>query len=342
MSKKFPTWEELGLLRRTRCLLEFSGLWLATKIVPLLPAAVLRGVARLAGRLVCRFDKRGRSYAEANLRMVFGNRLTDGEIRAIAEGSYAQFARTMLELFWVPNIRRDNYRSRIELVGYDRAREVCRASGGVIGICLHYGNFEWLSLLSGYEITQGVIVTQKFRNPLIGPVFDRLRASGGHRIIQQERSILSTLRHLKNGGSVGILVDLQLDPRLPSTPVRTFGRWCPMTKMHAVLHKRTGCPIVPMESIPLPDGRYRQVMHEPMSFPPEVTEQEIVQRCWDVLEPGILRQPAAWLWPYKHWRFVPEGEDPARYPFYASQEKAFDDLMAAEIPGHGTKRTAGE
>jgi lauroyl/myristoyl acyltransferase len=153
----------------------------------------------------------------------------------------------------------------------------------------------------------------------------------GHRIISQERSMLVTLKHLKAGGNIGILIDLQLDPRLPSVPVRSFGRWCSMTKIHAVLQKRTGYPIIPIESVPLPDGRYRTIAHPPLHFPADATEQEIAQKCWDIFEEQVRRQPEAWLWAYKHWRFIPKGEDAADYPFYASPNADFDELMKAEV-----------
>ena len=338
MARKFPTWEELGPARRVRCRIEYAGLSFAAWLVPRLPWRVLRAVADFLGGAVYHLDRRGRAYALSNLTMAFGAEKSAREIRRIAKDSYRQFARTMLELFWVRNYRRDNYRDLVEVEGYDKVREVCRGGRGVIGVCLHYANFEWLSLTGGFEVTQGVIVTQQFRNPLLGPVFDRLRASGGHRIIQQERSLLSTLKHIKGGGSVGILVDLQLDPREPSVPVRSFGRWCPMTKMHAILHQHTGLPIVPFACVPLPGGRYRMVAHEPMTFPPGTTEREIAQRCWDVLETQVRRQPEAWLWAYKHWRHVPPGGDPAQYPFYASRHAAFDELFQTEIaavPGAG-------
>jgi hypothetical protein len=47
----------------------------------------------------------------------------------------------------------------------------------------------------------------------------------------------------------------------------------------------------------------------------------------------VRRHPEAWLWAYKHWRFVPKGEDAANYPFYASRQEAFDDLMQTEVAG---------
>ena len=331
MAKKFPKWEELGRWPRARCRLEFAGLWSVSRLVPLLSWRGVRGLAWFLGGLVYALDRRGRSYALANLQMIFGAEKTPVEIECIARDSYRQFARTMLELFWARNFTGKNYTQRMSMEGWDEARALVKKNSGGIILCLHYGNFEWLSIAGAYEFLPGCIVTQQFRNPLLGPIFDRLRATSGHRIIAQERSMLVTLKHLKAGGNIGILIDLQLDPRLPSVPVRSFGRWCSVTKIHAMLQKRTGLPIIPIESVPLSDGSYRTIAHPPLHFVPEATEQEIAQKCWDIFEAQVRRQPEAWLWAYKHWRFVPPGGDAATYPFYASRNDSFDELFNAEV-----------
>ena len=316
--------------RRIRYRLEFSGLWLAASLVPLFPLSLVRALARGLGILVFHLDRRGREVAMDNLRTVYGKEKSEEDIRRIACDSAAQFARTMLELFWARNFTADNYRDHMVMEGWDQARELNRRHRGGIFVCLHYGNFEWLSIAGAFEELPGCIVTQQFKNPLLGPVFDKLRALSGHRIIQQQRSMLVTLKHLKNGGNIGVLIDLQLDPRLPSVPVRSFGRWCPVTKLHAMLQQHTGLPVIPIESVPLPDGRYRTIAHDPIYFPPDATEQDIVQKCWNFFEPQVRRQPEAWLWAYKHWRFRPESAQES-YPDYAITKSRFDELLQGTV-----------
>jgi lauroyl/myristoyl acyltransferase len=99
-----------------------------------------------------------------------------------------------------------------------------------------------------------------------------------------------------------------------------------------MLQKRAGYPIIPIESVPLPDGRYRTIAHDPIHFPAEATEREVAQRCWDFFEPHIRRQPEAWLWFYRHWRFKPSaGGD--KYPAYAENKARFDRAIAAAGAG---------
>lgn len=97
-----------------------------------------------------------------------------------------------------------------------------------------------------------------------------------------------------------------------------------------MLQKHTGLPIIPIESVPLPDGRYRTIAHDPIYFSPEATEQEIVQKCWDFFEPQIRRQPEAWLWAYRHWRFRPP-ESEESYPSYARVKGRFTRMLQQAV-----------
>ena len=54
------------------------------------------------------------------------------------------------------------------------------ARQAAVYLCLHYSNFEWLSQFGAYTIANGPVIAQRFKNPLIGRIFDRLRSSTGH------------------------------------------------------------------------------------------------------------------------------------------------------------------
>lgn len=315
------------MLRRARYRIEYAGLWLVAHAVPLLPFGAVRRLAVVLGVLFFVLDRHGRAVSLANLDVAFGAARTRAEKIRIARGSYRQFARTMLELFWARNLTAGNYTRYMRMEGWEQARRLNREYNGGIFVCLHFGNFEWLSIAGAFEGLPGCIVTQEFKNPLLGPVFDRLRAISGHRIIQRERAMLTTYKHLKNGGNIGVLIDLNVPPRQPSVIIDSFGLKCSVTQLHAMLQKRTGYPVIPIESVPLADGTYRTIAHDPIHFPADATEAEIAQACWDFFEPHVRGQPEAWLWTYKHWRFRPQ-EGARGYPFYANPNPRFEAALA--------------
>lgn len=308
--------------------LEYAGLTAAAWLVRQLDFRTLRPLADFIGSVVYRCDPRGRRTALQNIESAFPGKFSPTHKRWIARGSYQTFARTMLELFWAPNMTEEFVRKHVVFEGWER--DICRANPekSAIYCCMHFSNFEWLSLVGAYSITRGPVIAQNFRNKFLGPIFNNLRASTGNTVIPQERAMIKMLKHLKSGGKFGMLIDLNIDPREGAVPIKTFGGLISsVTPAHVALAQRTGAAIVPIECRPLPEGRYRVIHHSPIECPPEADPSPLVQKCWDALEPGIFAHPECWLWPYKHWRYKPRDNN-SRYPAYANCSTRFDKLLS--------------
>jgi hypothetical protein len=50
----------------------------------------------------------------------------------------------------------------------------------------------------------------------------------------------------------------------------------------------------------------------------------MAQACWDQFEQVVRKNPAPWLWMYKHWRYRPLAANLAAYPFYANLSQDFE------------------
>lgn len=318
-------------LKRLRYRLEHSALEAVAWLIPHLPYGALRPLADALGSLAYCLDARGRGNALENLRAAFGDEYDPAARARIARASYRNFARTMLALFWSPNLTGDRWRQYLRVEGLD-ADPIHRdpAQPGLY-FCAHFGNWEWLSHASAFAIQTGPIIFQAFKNPLLGPVFSRLRAVSGHEIIPQERALIRMLKHLRGGGKFGALTDLSLDPKRGAVAIRCFGLWTSASPILHALRDRTGAKLVFCECVPAPDGTYVARYRPPVEIPAGATATEITQLCWNEIERSIRERPELWLWAYKQWRFRPAAGDSAhlaRYPAYAHEAKRFDRLIA--------------
>ncbi|MEP7015201.1 MAG: hypothetical protein ABI925_07160 [Verrucomicrobiota bacterium] len=306
--------------------LEWIGLLAATKLVPLLSRKACFRLANFLGALMSIFDRQGREIVLANLEAAFGERFSMEQRKQIARESFQHFARTMLDLLWSPRLTRENFSRYIELENFE---EVARFAGEKLSLlvaCYHYSNFEWLSLACGFLGVAGTIITQEFKNPLLGPVFKRIRQNSGHEMIPRERGIVRLYTALRRKGRTAILVDLSIPPTQGAVPINCFGLMISATSAHAWLHERTGVPIVPAHCQPLPDGRYRLVFHPSIDNAGGKSLAEVAQECWDVFEPYVRENPGPWLWMYKQWRYRPANSED-EYPFYAKFSPKFHRLI---------------
>lgn len=314
--------------KRIRYRLEWLGLTLATKVIPLFSRRACYHFAQAAGALLSLVDRRRYKVALSNLEAAFGDRFSPKERRQIARESFQHFGRSMVDLLWSPRLTRQNFSQYIDLENFEETTRDTGPERSLMIACYHYSNFEWLSLACGFLDLQGTIISQEFKNSSLDPIFKRLREQSGHELVPRERGIMRLYKVLRRKGRTAMLVDLTVPPSQAAVAIDCFGIETSVTSAHAWLHERTGVPIVPAHTEPLPDGRYRLVFHPKIGNTGGMTPQQIAQACWNSFEPYVRKNPAPWLWMYKHWRYRPAHPD-RLYPFYANFYRPFEDLVVA-------------
>src|SRR6266480_4808903 len=84
--------------KRIRYRLEWIGLLLAARLIPLCSRRICDYVARLAAALLSFLDRPRYRVALSNLEVAFGNRFSPAERRKLARQSFQYFAQTMVDL----------------------------------------------------------------------------------------------------------------------------------------------------------------------------------------------------------------------------------------------------
>jgi lauroyl/myristoyl acyltransferase len=312
--------------KRIRYRLEWVGLLLAAKLIPLCSRKACHHLARTAGALLGFLDRHRYQVALSNLEAAFGDRFSRDERQEIVRESFQHFARTMVDLLWSSRLTQQNFSRYIEWQNFDETGPDTRKERSVIIACYHYSNFEWLSLACGFLDLKGTIISQEFKNSLLDPIFKKLREQSGHVFIPRKQGPLRLYKALRRNASTALLIDLTVPPAQGAVAIDCFGLKTSVTSAHAWLHEQTGAPIIPAHCEPLPDGRYRLIFHPRIEHTADMTHQQIAQACWNSFEPYVRKNPAPWLWMYKYWRYRPAKPD-RTYPFYANFFRPFEDLL---------------
>jgi lauroyl/myristoyl acyltransferase len=311
--------------KKFRYRLEGAGLLAIAKLIPLLSRKGCYRLALAVGTLMSVLDRHGRQVALSNLEVAFADRFTAHQRKQIVRESFQNFARTMLDLLWSPRLTADNFLKYIELENFEETQRYGPERSIMIA-CFHYSNFEWLSLACGFLDLKGTIISQEFKNSSLDPIFRELRQQSGHELIPRHGGIVKLYKVLRRKGRTALLVDLTLHPKMPSVAIECFGLKTSVTSAHAWLNEQTGVPIIPAHTEPLANGRYRLVFHPKIETAGK-NYQQVAQACWDSFEPYVRKNPAPWLWMYKHWRYKP-GHATREYPFYARPHRRFDKRIA--------------
>jgi KDO2-lipid IV(A) lauroyltransferase len=287
--------------------LEYWLVRVAIAIVRLLPQWMVRTIGSTLGLVVYLVDVPHRRIANRNLAIAFPTRNTR-ERRAIARGAFRHFGRLLFELLTFSTLTNAQIMARVEFEGGERTRSAYAQGRGVLFITGHFGSWELHSLAHALEFEPIGVLARALDNPLLNDLLARIRERTGNSVIYRRETVRRVMRALEARHGVAILIDQHIMSR-DAIYVDFFSRPAATTSLVAALALRTGAPVVPVFALPLPRGRYKLIYEHPVEPPPADSPnavREFTQRCTDVLEMYVRRNPEQWLWMHRRWRAIPE------------------------------------
>ena len=291
---------------------EVMAVRVVAAIISLLPMSVVRRCGASIGRMAYSLDRTHRRIALENLASAFPAR-PEAERRALARAMFAHFGSLLLELLKFGTYTRDRMRAAVEIEGEERARQAYQQGRGVLFFTGHFGYWEIQAIVQPLHMHPVSVLARPLDNARLNEMLERIRTRTGNSVIYRQGAVRKVLRELAANRAVALLIDQHLHTP-DAVYVDFFQRPAATTSALAALALRTSAPVIPVFALPLPRGRYRLVYEHPVDPPLADTPdavREFTQRCTDVLEMYVRRNPELWLWMHRRWRDqdVLEGED---------------------------------
>lgn len=267
-----------------------------------MPVTLVRASGRGFGRLVSLVDVFHRRIAVGNLAKAFPTR-SQAELRKVSGAVFAHFGGLLLELIKFATLSEEEMLARVDVEGQDHVQDAYRQGKGVLYFTGHFGYWEIQAIAFALHAEPISVVARPLDNPYLHDLLERIRTCTGNSVIYRQGGLRRVLRDLQNNRGVAMLIDQHLHSDAVS--VEFFNRPAATTSALAALALRTGAPVIPVFAFPLPGGRYRLIYDRPV--PPPQTQgpeaiREFTQRCTDVLEMYVRRDPQYWLWLHRRWR----------------------------------------
>lgn len=284
-----------------------------------------------AGRLACVALFNGvfslmpgrRRIALDQLRRAFPGESEEG-LAWIVRESITNQGRFFAEFFRTPLMTRENVSGFVRFEGLEDFQKTFAGGKGIILVWAHFDHFEWTNAalsLMGYPVYP---VIREMDNPGVDRLFDGFRESAGEKVIKREQAAAEIIKRLREGAAVSIAADQ--NTIFNNVYVKFFGEWTSTVKSPAVLHLRTGAPIVPFYTLRNPDGSH--TAHLLPALRAEKTGDLkfdvfcVTQRIAEIQEAFIRRGPEFWLWVHRRWKTRPdEAEERVAAEMYARYTK---------------------
>ncbi len=311
----------------TRIALEYWATRSLLAALAALPRPLAVGSGACLGLAAYHLARRLRRTGERNLELAFPDAAREARQRVLRR-TFINLGRQLGEFSQFFGATPERLRRYVDFIGiehFERAREQGR---GVIFLTAHLGAWELLSFAgAAFGVPQHVIV-RRIDNPRIEALVESVRTRFGNRTIDKRAAARKALRVLQQGGTLGVLADLNTQPH-EGVFVPFFGRLACTTAGVATLALRTGAVVLPAYAVWEERAKRYVIRIEP---PVELIRTEDfardvaanTARFTALIEDLIRRYPDQWLWIHRRWHTRPPGE-PDLYatssaaPFFAAR-----------------------
>ena len=219
---------------------------------------------------------------------------------------YKSFAITLVELLYLPYMKRQEIINAVECLNPELIIEKYNEGKGVILLSSHYGNWEFIAISVALQIKIPFsVIVKPLRNTYVYDWMNRARTRFGNEIVPLGISIRKTYQTLKEKKIVAMVAD-QRGPR-EGVRVDFFNREVPVYTGPAALALKMGAPIIFGIPVRQKNYKYRTLLVEisqndlPENYEDKI--KEISQRHTSYLEKVIRENPEQWLWMHDRWKY---------------------------------------
>lgn len=298
---------------KTQIFLEYAATRALLSGLGILPRPFAVAVGRAVGRAVYRLAGGLRRTGMRNLEIAFPEMDAD-EREKILRGSFVSLGRQLGEVSQFPRATAERLREVVEYDDEDvKLLEVARERGrGVIFLTSHLGAWEILCFAHSVFYEPLSFLVRPIDNPRIDEMVSSLRTRFGNRPIDKKAAARTALRLLRQGGTLGVLADLNTQER-EGVFVPFFGHLACTTAGAATLALRTDATVIPV-CAPWDESRKKFVFRggpviELLRTGDDKRDIEINTANFTVaIERHVRAFPDQWLWIHKRWKTRPPGE----------------------------------
>ena len=214
-----------------------TALWVLFIILRRVPWKPALAWGTLTGTLAYHLSARYRNVADKNLKIAYGDTLTEHQRQDLIKRVFQHFTRALLvEFLKGSEMSLEDLRRRVRLDSL-APLEAAEARGkGVIIIAAHLGNWEWsakLLAMLGHPI---MVIARQGEDEKFNALTDRIRGNDGNIVHPRGESPRPLLRTLRENGRIAIVPDQKSEDVF----VPFFGKLAGTVAGPAVLALKTG------------------------------------------------------------------------------------------------------
>jgi KDO2-lipid IV(A) lauroyltransferase len=235
-----------------------------------------------------------------NIKHAFPNK-SQKEIEEILKKSWQNLGITAVEFAHFAKADFKDIEKNLEIRNEKYFTLTKQLSKACIYVSAHLGNWELASRLLVEKDPNTALIYRKAKNPLSEFLIQKHRLKYAKKIIPKGEIVgfKEILKHLKSGGSLGLLADQHLSS---GVEINFFGRAVRAPHTPAELATKFNLPIFLSRVIRDKNGKYILDFEPPIIAKKGDDIKTITEEIYKVYEKWITENPEQWFWQHKRWR----------------------------------------
>lgn len=276
-------------------------------IAKIAPRSWLYAFFKIVALLLYALDSKRRKITIQNLSYAYPQK-SEKEIKKLSRQVYIELSETVTEILLM-FVNRFNIDSAI--VNKDEAIDKIHllkqnSPKGIIAMTAHFSNWELLAHFLAKHGLPMLVIGREGNNKLIEKnITTPFRQKFGNGSAFKGNAMITMVKRLKKGGSVGILID-QKAGQYNSVNVDFFGQKAETTTSIAMLKQKLDALVVPFFIARVARGKYKIIIADPIEYEGDMKAKESLEKMTAqynaVMESIIKTYPAQWFWMHNRWR----------------------------------------
>ncbi|PYK55129.1 MAG: hypothetical protein DME47_04265, partial [Verrucomicrobia bacterium] len=271
-----------------------------TDLLVLLPLPFLFAMGQICGAIAWLFLPQYRKLALRNVRIAFGDELSETEMRRIVRRHFRWLGANLLCSVKFTRMPMEKILERVRLENFELVENCFRQNKPFVLLISHIGSWEFCTRLSHFSRGQRTAtIYQRIRNRHIDRHVRKARSRFGLEVFERSEGFGKAIELLRSGGGIGILMDQHAGDGGLWTPV--FGRLASTTPLPALLARRTHAKLIGFAVHTEGFARWRAVAETPIDGVSESIEK-LTAHSNEILEKQVRRAPEDWFWVHNRWK----------------------------------------
>ena len=263
--------------------------------------------ARLGGVAYLLLAQRRRITLQ-NLALAFGSEKTPEEQRRMARTTFHNLGRHVVDFSRLRHLTAERFAQMCIVEGLDHVQALLARHAGLLILSAHFGSWELAPAVALCLDTPLQVIVRPPDNPALRRLAEVYRQDCGYRTIAKHQGLGASLRALRRGEIVAVLMD-QSSLRREAVEVEFFGIKTFTPVGPALLALRTGCPVISAFLVPDIPGRHRLILSReiPVQRSGNLRRdlEETTREFNRIIEAAIRRYPEHWFWLHRRWKERP-------------------------------------